>query len=116
MAAGLSSRMKEFKPVLRLNGFPMIQMTVQSMKNAGVEKIVVVTGYRGQEIVRALKDEDVILAENKEYAVTDMLTSAKIGIQKTGRSGWNTAASRRYSPDCTRYLWKNSGQGGLFAV
>ena len=83
-AAGLSSRMKEFKPLLRLNGFPMIQMTVQSMKNAGVEKIVVVTGYRGQEIVRALKDEDVILAENKEYAVTDMLTSAKVGIRKLG--------------------------------
>lgn len=86
MAAGLSSRMKEFKPLLRLNGFPMIQMTVQSMKNAGIHEIAVVTGYRGQEIARVLKDEKIILAENPEYAATDMLTSAKIGIRKLGQA------------------------------
>lgn len=81
MAAGLSSRMKQFKPLLMLNGFPMIQMTVQSMKNAGIENIVVVTGYRGEEVDEALKDSGVILAKNPEYAKTDMLASAKIGIR-----------------------------------
>lgn len=81
MAAGLSSRMKKFKPLLMLNGFPMIHMTVQSMKNAGVEKIMVVTGHRGEEIAGALKDQGVLLAENREYAVTDMLASAKVGIR-----------------------------------
>ena len=95
----------------------MIQMTVQSMKNAGVGNNCGGDRVQGTgNCPGPLKDEDVILAENKEYAVTDMLTSAKNRHQKTGRSGWNTAASRRYSPDCTRYLWKNSGQGGLFAV
>lgn len=81
MAAGLSSRMKKFKPLLMLNGFPMIQMTVQSMRNAGIEKVVVVTGYRGEEVAKVLQNTGVILAHNADYAKTDMLASAKIGIR-----------------------------------
>ena len=49
-AAGLSSRMDGFKPRMKLNGFPMIQMTVQSLKNAGIRDITVVTGYRAEEM------------------------------------------------------------------
>ena len=37
-AAGLSSRMGAFKPLLELNGYPMIVHTVLSMKNAGVDR------------------------------------------------------------------------------
>ena len=54
-AAGLSSRMGGFKPFMKLNGFPMIQMTVQSLKNAGIREITVVTGYRAEEMARILE-------------------------------------------------------------
>ena len=43
-AAGQSRRMGAFKPLLTLNGFPMIQMTVQSLKNGGIQDITVVIG------------------------------------------------------------------------
>lgn len=79
-AAGLSSRMKEFKPLLELNGFPMIRMTVQSMRNAGIRRITVVTGYRGREIAEALEGTGVTFRENPEYACTDMLASVKLGL------------------------------------
>ena len=42
-AAGGSRRMEGFKPLLKINGFPMIAMTVQSMRNAGIRDITVVT-------------------------------------------------------------------------
>ena len=54
-AAGRSRRMEGFKPLLEINGFPMIAMTVQSMENAGIRDITVVVGYRGEEVRRALK-------------------------------------------------------------
>ena len=54
-AAGRSRRMDGFKPLMELNGFPMICMTVQSLKNAGIEDITVVTGYRAQETEAVLK-------------------------------------------------------------
>ena len=43
-AAGRSRRMEGFKPLLEINGFPMIAMTVQSMENAGIRDITVVVG------------------------------------------------------------------------
>lgn len=66
-AAGLSSRMGEFKPFMKLNGFPMIRMTVQSLKNAGIRDITVVTGYRADEMARILMPLEVRLVENRAY-------------------------------------------------
>jgi len=85
-AAGLSSRMGAFKPLLEINGLPMIAHTVMSMKNAGLSPICVVTGYRGDEIQNALSSYDVIFAENKDFAASDMLSSIKLGIEKARES------------------------------
>lgn len=83
-AAGFSSRMNGFKPLMKLNGFPMAAMTVQSMRNAGIQDITVVTGYRGQEICEALADMNVSIVRNEAYASTDMLTSVKLGLKRLG--------------------------------
>ena len=79
-AAGLSSRMGEFKPFMKLNGFPMIQMTVQSLKNAGIRDITVVTGYRAEEMAQVLAPLNVRLTENPAYEETDMLGSICRGL------------------------------------
>lgn len=79
-AAGLSSRMGEFKPFMKLNGFPMIRMTVQSLKNAGIRDITVVTGYRADEMARILMPLEVRLVENRAYRETDMLASIRMGL------------------------------------
>lgn len=79
-AAGRSSRMNGFKPLMSLNGFPMICMTVQSLKNAGIEEITVVTGCRADEVARAVGPMGVTIVENRDYARTDMLASIKLGL------------------------------------
>lgn len=81
-AAGRSSRMDGFKPLMKLNGFPMIQMTVQSLRNGGIEDITVVTGCRAKEMEEALLPLGVRIVENTAYAETDMLTSVRMGLQK----------------------------------
>ena len=85
-AAGLSSRMGAFKPLLEINGLPMIAHTVMSMKNVGLSPVCIVTGYRGEEIQKALADYDILFAENKDFATTDMLSSIKLGIEKVKES------------------------------
>lgn len=85
-AAGLSSRMGAFKPLLEINGLPMIAHTVMSMKNAGLSPICIVTGHRGDEIQKALANYDVIFAKNKNFAFSDMLSSIKLGIEKIKES------------------------------
>lgn len=97
--AGLSSRMGSFKPLLELNGFPMIELTVQSALDGGAETVCVVTGRNAKKVAAALPHNDDGLAkvtglekfpasslphlmsvQNPQYAKSDMLQSIKLGL------------------------------------
>lgn len=84
-AAGLSTRMGDFKPLMLLEGKTLIENCIDSMLDAGVTCVTVVLGYRADEIEALLSsrynDDQLVLAYNTEYASTDMLTSVKIGIR-----------------------------------
>lgn len=84
LAAGLSSRMGEFKPLLKFKEKTMIEHSVDSMLNAGVNKVIVVLGYRASEIEVLLRNKynslRLLVVQNNNYAETDMLASVKIGI------------------------------------
>lgn len=84
LAAGLSRRMGEFKPLLPLGKKTILETTIDSML-PHVERIVVVLGYRAEEIEARLahypKDR-LILVRNPEYETADMLTSIKCGLRE----------------------------------
>ncbi|PXV93429.1 metal dependent phosphohydrolase /molybdenum cofactor cytidylyltransferase [Lachnotalea glycerini] len=79
-AAGCSLRMRQFKPLLDINGYPMIVWAVLNLKNAGVDEICVVTGRDTMKIERVLEAFNIMLIRNEAYQTTDMLTSIKIGL------------------------------------
>lgn len=84
LAAGQSRRMGEFKPLLPLRGRTVIENTVDCLLDAGVETVVVVLGYRAEEIEVCLRtryaDGRVRFAYNRRYAETDMLASVREGL------------------------------------
>lgn len=84
-AAGLSTRMGDFKPLMMLEGKTLIENCIDSMLDAGVACVTVVLGYRADEIEALLSgrysNDQLVLAYNTEYASTDMLTSVKIGLR-----------------------------------
>lgn len=88
LAAGLSSRMKVFKPLLKLKEKTMIECSVDSMFHAGVNQVVVVLGYRAEEVEALLRNKydcsRLLFIYNPKYAETDMLASVKIGISVLG--------------------------------
>ena len=53
-AAGLSSRMNDFKPLLMLHGRTLIENCVSSLLKGGAETVTVVTGFRADEIEHTL--------------------------------------------------------------
>lgn len=79
-AAGLSSRMRDFKPLLCLGGSTMIRHTIDSFRAAGVEHILVVTGYQSAVLERHLSLSGVMFLKNERYAQTDMLFSIRMGL------------------------------------
>ena len=85
VAAGLSSRMGEFKPLLRIGSKTLIEYTVDSMFAGGIAGLTITLGYRAGEVERILRRtwpaDKVHIATNHCYAETDMLASVKIGLR-----------------------------------
>lgn len=83
VAAGLSSRMGCFKPLMPLRGKTILENTIDSLLICGVRQIVVVLGYRGQEVETILRSRYlsgiIHPVYNHAYASTDMLASIQIG-------------------------------------
>ncbi len=80
LAAGMSSRMKQFKPLMEVDGKSMIRHVVDLMHGAGAETVVVVTGHNRELIEAHLKDAGVLFALNPDYAHTQQLESLRIGL------------------------------------
>ena len=82
LAAGLSSLMGDFKPLLPLRGKTVIENAADSVLDGGAESLTVVVGYRGDELSALLKrryGERVQTVRNPDYAHTDMLHSVQLG-------------------------------------
>jgi molybdenum cofactor cytidylyltransferase len=79
-AAGLSSRMNAFKPMLPLGDSTIIRTAISSLRAAGVSAIAVVTGHNAELLREHLADQDIDCLYNGNYAATDMFRSACIGL------------------------------------
>jgi len=80
-AAGLSSRMGEFKPLLPFAGTTVIRRCAENLIKAGAAELVVVIGHRGDEIAAELAGLDVTLVENPDFASSQMFDSLKLGLR-----------------------------------
>jgi len=80
VAAGMSSRMGDFKPMLNIGSISIAQRIVATLQQAGVSRIVVVTGYNADVLERHLSKCGVIFLRNENYRTTQMFDSAKIGL------------------------------------
>lgn len=80
VAAGMSSRMGDFKPMLKIGAISVVKRIIANFQQAGVFPIVLVTGYRGAELEKHVAQTRVICVRNNDYATTQMFDSARIGF------------------------------------
>lgn len=84
LAAGLSTRMKAFKPLMPLRGKTILENTIDSVLSGGAQQVVVMTGYQAhrlEPILQAGYGEQVVSVYNPAYATSDMLHSIQLGCQ-----------------------------------
>lgn len=79
-AAGLSSRMGAFKPLLPLDGSTVIRCCASHLLAAGAETVVAVTGFRGAEVAAELSPLGVKIVENPDFRTSQMFDSLKLGL------------------------------------
>ena len=80
VAAGMSSRMGDFKPMLNIGSISIAQRIVATLHQAGIDKIVMVTGYHATLLERHLADNGIVFLRNEDYEHTQMFESACIGL------------------------------------
>ena len=80
LAAGQSSRMERFKPLLPLGSGRAIERVVQAFLSAGISDLIVVTGHHGDELQRALAPLKACCVENNHYR-QGMFSSVRTGIR-----------------------------------
>lgn len=83
-AAGLSSRMGAFKPLLPLGGRTLLECTIAPLRAAGAAPIAVVTGHRAAEIEARLAAQKLLWVRNARCAASDMLCSLRLGLRALG--------------------------------
>ena len=81
VAAGMSSRMGDFKPMRSIGSISVAQRVVATLKQAGAARVVVVTGYNAEELERHLASSGVVFLRNENYRTTHMFDSALIGLR-----------------------------------
>lgn len=80
LAAGQSSRMGAFKPLLPFGNTTVIEHTIEYLRRGGIETIVVVVGHRAAEIKTHLQSTGVFFAINPD-ADSAMAASILHGVR-----------------------------------
>jgi CTP:molybdopterin cytidylyltransferase MocA len=69
LAAGAGQRMgRVAKPLIRLQGVPLITRQLVALSGAGVDEVVVVTGYARDAVEQEVRSFSVTLAHNEAHA------------------------------------------------
>ncbi len=79
-AAGMSKRMNDFKQLLKVGELSIAERVIRTFQAAGVQDIVMVTGYRAEELEKSLNRLGIVFLRNEAYETTEMFDSAKIGL------------------------------------
>jgi molybdenum cofactor cytidylyltransferase len=81
LAAGTSSRMGQSKALLPWDDRTVIETIASRLIAARVSDIIVVTGYRSNDVARVLADLPVQVVFNPNYAQGEMLSSLQAGLR-----------------------------------
>ena len=105
LAAGLGERMrplteKTAKPLIKVNGKPMIETVIDGLEYRKVSTIYVVTGYKKEQFFYLTqKYENLILVENREYREKNNISSVYAVCDFLGKADCFICEADLYIPD-----------------
>lgn len=80
LAAGYSSRMGDFKPLLLIGDRSAVEWIADTYKNAGIRSAITVTGYKRELLLPIIEKKGLREAYNQAYGM-GMFTSIQRGIR-----------------------------------
>ncbi len=98
LAAGYSSRMGAFKPLLTIGDVTALERISATLKGVGVHRIIGVTGYQRELLAPVLEAEGIEEAYNPDFD-KGMFTSIQAGIRKALSEAPAAAVGLKTRPD-----------------
>ena len=83
LAAGMSSRMGRPKALIEVGGVRMLDRILATLKEAGIDRVVVVLGDHASEIRNAVRIPPATVVENPDFA-DGMASSLRAGVRASG--------------------------------
>ncbi len=80
LAAGTSSRMGRPKPLLRLEGRPLLEHALDLVRGSGIEQVIVVLGYEAERMRNEIELADATVVVNPNFTA-GMSTSIQTGLR-----------------------------------
>lgn len=80
VAAGMSSRMGDFKPMLSIGRISIAERVIATLQQSGITDIVMVTGFNAAVLERHLANHGIVFLRNERYETTTMFDSACLGM------------------------------------
>jgi len=105
VAAGFSSRVKAFKPLLPMGSSTVIETAIHTFRSIGVGDIVVITGFNAEALEAHIAHTAAICLRS-DYLHNKMFDSACIGIRLLKNKCAMTFFTPADSPLFTRYSLK----------
>lgn len=90
LAAGLSSRMKCNKLLLKIGEKTVLQKVLEKIKEAGLEKITVVVGNDKEAVMENIAGHQIRILENEDFAQgmsTSLLTAIHMAMREKKTNG-----------------------------
>lgn len=81
VAAGISRRREIFDDLIKPGDMEFEERVVTNFRRAGVNDIVMITGHRGRELEKKLKNQGVVFVRNEDYETAEMFESGLIGLR-----------------------------------
>lgn len=88
LAAGLGTRLAPIteevpKSLVPVNGKPILMKQIENLDENGIRDITIVSGYKADILEKAVHDKwpDINIIESKDYATTNNMYSAYLGIK-----------------------------------
>ncbi len=83
LAAGYSSRMGEFKPLLPLGDKTVLERVIGLFREAGVDDVRVVIGHRAEELLPVIENSHALPVINEHFRI-GMFSSVVAGVKTLG--------------------------------
>lgn len=80
-AAGIPLNMPDFDPTIMMGDTSVIKKIIITLQKAGVDPIVIITGYKAEIIEKHVARMGVVFLRNEDYMTNDMFHAVCMGLE-----------------------------------